>query len=92
MFKDLLDPNWAPIIASFMTIMFGLTTIFFRWLLGSFNKLNASVKELSDTITKWLDDHEELDQLRHEQNLVRFERISVSLARLGSDNGTHKDK
>lgn len=92
MFEGIKDPALSPIFASAMTISFGLVTLYFRWLTGSFKKLNLSVTDLSNTISKWLSEHEDLDQARHEQNLARFERISVSLARMGSDNGLYAQK
>lgn len=90
MWEYLTNPSVAPIIGSCMTISFGILTLYFRWLTGSFKRLNESVSLLSQTISKWLEDHEDLDQARHEQNLARFEKISVSLARLGA-NGNHKE-
>lgn len=49
---------------------------------GKFNKIDKDVKTLLDT-------HEDKDQLRHEANLLRFERISVALARLGLTDGSY---
>lgn len=90
--KDFFDPMTAPIVASAMTISFGMVTIYFKWLTGSFKRLEIAVNKLSETTNGLLDSHEDLDQFRHEQNLLRFEKISVALARLGSDNGTHSLK
>lgn len=67
--------------------MVGLNTLFFRWLTSSFTALKGDIKENATTYTKWLSSHEDKDQNRHEENLRRFEKISVSLAKLGSDNG-----
>lgn len=49
---------------------------------GKFNKIDLDVKKLLDT-------HEDKDQFRHEANLLRFERISVALARLGLTDGSY---
>lgn len=79
-----------------MTASFGLVTIYFKWLLGSFKRLENSVKEIAisahvveDNTKRMLENHEVKDQTRHEENLYRFEKISVALARLGSSNGTY---
>lgn len=90
MLKDFLDPAWTPITAALMTIAFGVVTLYFRWLLGNFDRLEKSIKELNTTIARWLNTHEDLDQSRHEQNLGRFERISVALARIGKDEETRQ--
>lgn len=63
------------------------------WLSGKFRaveeKTNTRVEKLENIQRVSMDAHEIKDQLRHDQNLTRFERISVALAKLGSDNGTH---
>ena len=87
--KDYLDPAITPLIAATMTIFFGMVTVYFRWLIGSFDRLEVTIKDLSKATTTWLDAHELLDQTRHEQNLLRFEKINVTLARL--ENGPQKE-
>lgn len=62
------------------------------WLSGRFRKVEIAQRdkldELSQLHREQLDAHEEKDQERHEDNLERFRTISVSLAQLGSSNGT----
>src|SRR5260221_636902 len=58
-----------------------------KWLVQSFRDLRVAIDNLSRYSQKMLDDHEEKDQLRHEQNLVRFEQIAVVLAGLGLKHG-----
>jgi hypothetical protein len=65
----------APIV---VTIGLAVISLYFKWLMGSFKRVELQVESV-----------QELAQLRHEENLRRFEKISVALARLGSSNGTH---
>lgn len=51
--------------------------------------LNGKFSKIDNDVQKLLDSHEDKDQLRHEANLVRFEKISVALARLGLTNGIY---
>lgn len=46
------------------------------WMAGRFR----AIEHLADAA---LDRHETKDQLRHEENLRRFESVSIALARLG---------
>lgn len=87
--EDLVSSSSAPIIASAMTISFGIVSLYFKWLVGSFRKLEHSVLLTQKDFANILDHHETKDQTRHEENLYRFEKISVALARMGSTNGTH---
>lgn len=96
MFEDMFRPEVAPIAGALITVFFGIVTLYFKWLIGSFNRLEASVTatgmaatKVQSDLSKMLDIHETKDQTRHEENLYRFEKISVSLARLGSPNGTY---
>ena len=50
------------------------------WLSGRFRRIEVSNATMLDT-------HETKDQERHEENLERFSKISVALARLGYKNG-----
>ena len=88
-FEEFIQPNITTIIGGLTTILVGVNSLFFRWLSTNFNELKASIKENAKDYSNWLSEHEDKDQLRHEDNLYRFEKISVALARLGSDNGTH---
>lgn len=51
--------------------------------------LNSKFAKIDRDVQRLLDDHEDKDQLRHEANLIRFEKISVALARLGLANGVY---
>jgi hypothetical protein len=91
--------EFSSIVGPIITGLFGLNVFFFRWLLGSFKAVkediaanNVNTVKVQDEMSRMLDIHEAKDQTRHEENLHRFESISVSLARLGSDNGTYKGK
>ena len=88
-FADLLQPGMATVLSVTTTILISINTLFFKWLTSSFNTLKQDIKENANKYTTWLENHENKDQHRHEENLYRFEKISVALARLGSDNGTY---
>lgn len=98
MTSDVLEqlPSVVQLISIFSTITLGILTLYFKWLISSFKKLEQAIadngttaNQIQASLIKMVDDHETKDQTRHEENLYRFERISVALARLGSDNGTH---
>lgn len=50
------------------------------WLSGKFRAIERSYAQS-------LEDHEQKDQTRHEENLARFGKISIALARMGYKNG-----
>lgn len=79
--------NDASVVASMaMSIGLGVVSLYFKWLISSFKELREMFKEVKLTISGM----QELAQHRHEENLRRFEKISVALARLGSTNGTYE--
>jgi hypothetical protein len=92
-FEELFQP---PVISSLITTLvtafFAVNTFFFRWLMSSFSKLRDLIEEQEKEMRDWLNEHEDRDQLRHEENLHRFEKIAVALARMGSTNGTRDFK
>lgn len=63
------------------------------WLSGRFRKseerADSRIDKLADDTRLQLNEHENRDQFRHEENLRRFEKISVGLVKLGLTNGTH---
>lgn len=83
--EEITQPGIASIIASVITTTVALNGLFIKWLISNFHKTEQSIKEIAQSFDK----HEDHDQRRHEENLYRFEKISVALARLGSSNGTH---
>lgn len=89
-FEDIFQPSIAPIAGACITVVVGVNGLLIRWLTASFNGLRSEIKENGQSYTKWLINHEDKDQNRHEENLHRFEQISVALARMGSSNGTYK--
>lgn len=97
--ENLLEPGTASIVSAVTSVILTIMTFYFKWLIGSFKKLEQSIdkngtvaNEIQAALVKMIDTHETKDQTRHEENLYRFERISVALAKMGSDNGTHKGK
>ena len=86
--NDFLDWTFIERVAPALVSAMGLAW----WLSGKFRNVETRtddrVQRLADQQKSAMDAHEIKDQLRHDQNLLRFEKISVSLARLGSDNGT----
>lgn len=83
--EEITQPGVASILASVITTTVALNGLFIKWLISNFHKIEQSIKDIALNFDK----HEEHDQTRHEENLHRFEKISVALARLGSTNGTH---
>lgn len=94
--ETLIDPSVSHVIAAAITASAALSGLFFKWLSGNFKRLEGSMDQLksfaqhrTEMTETLLNDHEDHDQQRHEENLHRFEKISVALARLGSKNGTY---
>lgn len=86
-------------MAASLTTFVGLLGLFFKWLTSSFKRLEEGIKLIgegailrTEKTVQALGEHEDHDQRRHEENLHRFERISVALAKLGSENGTYTPK
>jgi hypothetical protein len=95
----LFQPGVAPIVGSVITAIVSINTLFLKWLIDNFKTLRQSIDtqglaatRIEQKTSKMLEDHEDKDQSRHEENLYRFEKISVALARLGSSNGTYEKK
>ena len=79
----------GAIIAAIISAAVSFNILFLKWLIKTFSDLRKSIKDLTTEIHKlamesrnFLDEHEEKDQVRHEENLKRFETISVSLAKI----------
>lgn len=73
-----MDLDWSTVerIAPAFTAAAGLGW----WFSGRF-------REVEHRQQTALDVHEDRDQSRHEENLKRFEKVSVGLAKLGLKNG-----
>lgn len=82
-FDELAQPGTSTIIASAITALVSIQTLFLKWLIDSFSQFRADLRTQAETTFKWLVDHEEKDQERHLDNLKRFETISIALARAG---------
>lgn len=91
-FDTITQPGVGPVVGAVISAIVGLNSIFLKWLINNFRDLRGEIKTQSEATLKWLSTHETLDQHRHEENLYRFEKVSVALARLGSENGTHERK
>lgn len=97
--EELFQPGTAPIVGSLITTLVAINTVFFRWLVSSFKELRSDIR-LQNVEARRVDEanqvmfqvHEDKDQERHEENLYRFEKIAVALAKLGSSNGTYEKK
>lgn len=97
--EEVFQPGTAPIVSAVTSVVLAVFTFYFKWLIGSFKRLEQRIADngnvanrIQEALLKMIDNHETKDQTRHEENLYRFEKISVALAKLGSDNGTHKDR
>jgi hypothetical protein len=64
----------------FMTILISV--------LGFGMLILKSLAENREKLIDLLQDHENKDEQRYLETLRRFEKVSVALAKLGSDNGT----
>lgn len=81
LFEELSQPGTSTIIASAITALVSIQTVFLKWLIDSFAQFRKDLQTQAQTTFQWLVDHEEKDQERHLDNLKRFETISVALAR-----------
>ena len=94
-----LIPSAAAVIPTLTTVILAVATFYFKWLIRTFRTLETQIahngniaNEIQKSLLVMINNHEIKDQTRHEENLYRFEKISVALARLGSTNGTHDGK
>lgn len=85
-FADITQPGVAPLVGAAITAVVSINTLFLKWLLKSFEGLRTNITDLAKTHQLQIDDHEEKDQVRHEDNLRRFETIAVALARIDATN------
>lgn len=91
-FQDITQPGVGPIVGAAITAIVSINTMFLKWLINKFDKLSEGIIHLAKTHQEQLDEHEEKDQVRHEQNLKRFETISVALTRLDMHVEDKKDR
>lgn len=87
-FDELTQPGTSTIIASAITALVSIQTVFLKWLIDSFAQLRKDLATQATNTFEWLRDHEEKDQTRHEENLKRFERISIILAQSGHNGSS----
>lgn len=85
---DALSQQSVSIIIALFTAGVSIQTIFIKWLVDKFDRLGTTITHSTNLTQDWLKDHEEKDHDRHIENLHRFEKISVALAKLGHTNGT----
>lgn len=90
--SDIIEPGLAPIVGAVITAVVSINTMFLKWLINSFNGLRTDIKDLAVSHQTQIDVHEKQDQDRHEQNLKRFETISVALARIDVTNEIERNK
>lgn len=88
-FEEIFQPGTAPIVGAAITAVVSIQTLFTKWLISSFADLRKDIRSQGISTQEWLVAHEDKDGSRHEENLYRFEKISVALAKLGSTNGTY---
>jgi hypothetical protein len=72
----------SALITSAIATAVSIQLWFLKWLVHSFDKLSLAIKEQGHQLHKWLMDHESKDQERHEDNLQKFEKINIQLAKL----------
>lgn len=88
--QDIVQTGVAPLVGAAITAIVSINTLFLRWMLDSFKGLRIDIKDLAVSHQEQIDVHEEKDQVRHEENLKRFETISVALTRLDLTTEQHK--
>ena len=91
-FEDLIQPGLNGIFTTAISGFFGLIVLYFRRLTTSVATLRESIDKHEDDVRELFGDHEGKDQDRHVENLYRFEKIAVALAKLGVQNGTYEEK
>jgi hypothetical protein len=87
MIFDSLTQQSATILAAVFTGLVSVQTFILNRVNHKFDKLGTAITETTLKTQDWLREHEEKDSERHIENLSRFEKISVALARLGHFNG-----
>lgn len=87
--EAIIEPGVAAVAGSVITGLISINIAVIKWLVGKFTKVSEKLDAQCLSFNNQVDAHEAKDQARHEENLYRFEKISVALAKLGSDNGTH---
>lgn len=87
MIFDSLTQQTATILAAVFTGLISVQTFILNRVNHKFDKLGTAITETTLKTQEWLREHEEKDSERHIENLSRFEKISIALARLGHFNG-----
>lgn len=87
-----MSSGTATLVGAAVTAIVSIQTLFLKWIVDRFDSLSSVLRDQAASMHDWLADHEEKDQRRHEENLYRFEKVAVALARLGSTVPTsHRD-
>jgi hypothetical protein len=89
-FQEITQPGVAPIVGAMITAVVSINTMFLKWLVDSFRGLRKDITDLAKSHQQQIDEHEEKDQVRHEENLKRFETISIALTRLDANAEAEK--
>lgn len=84
--------QYAVPVSAIITLFLSVNILFMRWLSNKFRYYEDLAHAIERSAYTAMEKHEANDQARHEENLHRFEKISVALARLGSSNGTYNKK
>lgn len=73
--------NSVSIVGSLITAAVSLQLFFLKWLKDSFDKLSKALTAQGSQMYEWLKEHEDKDTERHIENLARFEKINIQLAK-----------
>lgn len=90
--EAIVEPGIAAMVGSVITGLISVNIAVIKWLVGKFAKVSDKLDAQYLSFNNQMDGHEVKDQARHEENLHRFEKVSVALAKLGSDNGTYNKR
>lgn len=80
--EEIIQPGTAHLVGAIITGLISLQTVFLKWLIDNFKGLRSDLSFQAKTTQDWLRDHEEKDQQRHIENLNRFEKIGIAVAKL----------
>jgi hypothetical protein len=79
-FFEGLSPQAVSVGTALFTAAVTIIVASIKLLVNRFDNLATAIKEQGRQLHEWLMDHEEKDQQRHEDNLIRFQEIAVKLA------------
>ena len=84
---DVFLLQYAVPVSAMLTFVFAFNLAIIKWLSGKFKFYEDLARSIEKNAFKMMDKHESEDQKRHDEAMLRFEKINIALARLGAFNG-----